>query len=153
MPEVASSQSAEVELVITDTAGNNLLANPSFVGDISIYGILSKQKRSLTLNNERFIFFADFPDTKAMSNPIKNEQGELVSYGTSTMVLTAGKTTLNMLCTFKYTNRFPNKAEMYGGSGIHLTALECSGVSVQKNKENNLILRLVYHNGEFSVKE
>lgn len=159
LPQSASSVQAILKIAITDISGKDLLADKDFANKITVYGKLSKEDKSYGIekgkDNHFLLLNADLPDRRQMSSSALSENGLLVSYGTSEMLIKLNNQTLPMLCTFGF-GMLPIEQgkNMLGGSTIYLTKVEYDEAFFGKETPNeNVILSLVYDNEKLFVKK
>lgn len=159
LPQSASSVQATLKIAITDISGKDLLANKDFTNKTTVYGKSSKVDKIYRIeereSNHFLLLSVDLPDKRRMSSLVPNENGFLVSYGTSEMLVKLNSQTLPMLCTFGF-GMLPIEQgkNMLGGSTIYLTKVECDGAIFSKGTpEESFILSLVYDNEKLFVKK
>ncbi|MDO5608842.1 MAG: hypothetical protein Q4G08_10345 [Capnocytophaga sp.] len=160
-PVIASNVIADINVIIVDAEGNDLLADEKFVETISIYSHLSRKDKTLEIKNntgKKYIKFnADLPEEKAMNPIVKSDTVE--SKGNSEMTLTAGNDTVHLTASFLYRNRTVDIPEMYGGTGIYITEVKCNEkivnedntIQLPNHQGGRLVLQFVYDKGKLSL--
>lgn len=154
-PMTASSIVNGVKVSIKDNSGNDLLSDENFLKNITIYGENSKQysKFQRIEQNGKFLvyFAAELPDSKKMNLLVDNSEKIITeAYGTSVVKFKIGNQVLDLLCTFKYQNSFPNQPTMFGGTGIHLIKIECNGKVIEQDN-HQMKLSIVYDNNKLTL--
>lgn len=157
-PLHASYMGKGVQISFTDTSGNDLLLNETFISNLSIYGTLSNKELPFSIEkryNDEFdknyiCFSADLPDVKDV---IFNKDGT-EGRGSSSVELRVNGLKAKLLCNYKY-HAVKSEVEVYGNNSIRIESIEYMGEKVTRGDNpinSDFILNFRVENDAMSLK-
>lgn len=135
-PVQAASKCCTIEIECVGNAGENPLANKSFVDKIKIEGDNSHSNIKFTVKNNRLCFEVDLPD----QNDMEWSKDRREATGISRITVKFGKQKASLKCFLKYVvNRPP---AVFGGT-VTLEQVEYNGTTYIRSG-NTLVFRIIF---------
>lgn len=134
-PLFASYLGNGIQISFTDTSGNDLLLNETFISNLSIYGTLSNKELPYSIEkkyNDEFdknyiCFRADLPDVKDVIFNGDRTQGR----GSSSVELRVNGQKSKLLCNYIYYATLTEVA-MYGNASIRIESIDYKGENITR---------------------
>lgn len=142
-----------VKMSLTDANGNSLVNSTEDLGNIIVHGNLPRRDVATSLveiGGIRYVAFnADLPD----ENAIEYNADKTIGKGTSTMMLTVGKQTAQLVFTFETTSNDAANGT-YGKNSIRIIGIQLgSKVITRDNNEvaSDILLPIIIKDKSISI--